>query len=145
MSAFVGDPTGPFWGQCQNQFYTWDGPKITSSTRCDQPVMALGGAVPGRDICQVCRASTEAKGRAMIAEFASNLTDRGRAEWIERARATLADMWASYYRRAAQRAPMADLYDIRRDIERREEILAAVLAVQGVADNVCEAGHTAGR
>lgn len=137
MSAFVGDPTGPFWGQCQNQFYTWDGPKITSSARCDQPVMALGGAVLDRDICQVCRASTEAKGRAMIVEFASNLTDRGRAEWIERTRAILDDMWASYYRRAAQRAPMADLHNVRRDIELREEILAAVLAVQGEGSRSC--------
>lgn len=126
MSAFVGDPIGPFWGQCQNQFYVWDGPRIASLDRCDQPVMALGGAVMDRDICQVCRADTQAKGRARIAEFASNLTDRGRAEWIERTRATLADMWASYYRRAAQRAPMADLWKFRRDIERREEILAEV-------------------
>ena len=131
MSAFVGDPAGPFWGQCQNVYYTWDGPKITSSTQCDQPVMALGGDVDGRDICQVCRASTEAKAEAMTAEFAENLTDRGRAEWLKLTREILADMWASYYRMAGNRAPMDALYRYRRDIDNREKILAAVVAVQG--------------
>jgi hypothetical protein len=128
MTAFVGAPTEPHIGQCQNliknQREDW-----RDSYHCLAPVLALGAALPAdRDICQECRADTAQFGRWLVAEFARTIRAGNPDEWTARARDQIHDLWLWYARRASERAPMAELYRIDRDITGREELLAAVLA-----------------
>lgn len=126
MTAFVGAPTEPHIGQCQN-LIKGSRADWRDSYHCLAPVLALGAALPAdRDICQECRADTAQFGRWLAAEFARTL--RNPDEWIAMTRDRLDDLRWWYARRASERAPMAELYRIDRDIARREGLLAAVLS-----------------
>ncbi|GAA4719052.1 hypothetical protein [Phytohabitans rumicis] len=126
MTALIGAPGGPHVGQCQNFFP--GGRDGRDARYCLAPVLALGGDLPAdRDICQTCRQRTHAFGERFIAGYVRGLIEVDVAEeWMSTTRGLIADSWAWYDRRAAARAPVAELHKIRQDIHLRERLLSAV-------------------
>lgn len=125
MSAFIGAPAGPHIGQCQN--FILDG---AGGRYCLAPVLALGGdLVTDRDICGACKLSSAAFIERVTAQHVEAIVSgAGRDDFVKRTREMIEDLDRWRARRAADQAPMAELFKIRRDITLREEILAAVLA-----------------
>jgi hypothetical protein len=132
VTAFVGALAGPHIGRCQN-LIRGEREDWRDAYYCLAPVIGLGANLPtDSDICQVCRERSrlfverlrEAYVTALVAD-----ADAAR-EWVALARALLTDLDVSRVRRAAQGAPMADLFKIDRDIAMRETLLDAVLTAQ---------------
>jgi hypothetical protein len=126
MSAFIGASAGPHIGQCQN-FILFAG---AGGRYCLAPVLALGGALAtDRDICGACQLKTAAFVERVTAQHVEAIVSgAGRDDFVKRTREMIEDLDRWRARRAADRAPVEELFKIRRDIELRERILAAVLA-----------------
>lgn len=134
MSAFYGAPAGPHIGRCQN-FITPQSaagyPPIRSAGGyyCMAPVLGLGGALADdRDICGGCWMRTEAFRQRVTDQFVAGLDAEAARIWLKGADRVLADITAGYFERAARRASMVELFKIRREIERRQALIDAVLA-----------------
>jgi hypothetical protein len=122
MTAFIGAPEGPHIGQCQNF--------STETGYCLAPVLALGGAfATDRDICGGCKLDTARFTERLTAHHVEAIVaGAGRDDFVKRTREIIEDLDRWRARRAADRAPMEELFTIRRDIALRESILSAVLA-----------------
>lgn len=111
-------------GQCENLFRgqrdDW-----RDARYCDAPVLNLGGTT--RNICQACRADTSDWMAEVRARWSAGLIAEGKhTDWLE-GNAAMLDFEYDYLgRRAAARAPMAELLKIRHGISVREELAAAV-------------------